>query len=251
MAGPVTRATSVPRRRSTGIRAASSGRVRIARRPVAKLLPASVLSELKSVAQSPTPITMQMARELNDRLRIVEQYDVSPRRLKNFLDKLRGSDERPGRQEPTPKSDQAGRSWENKLRVHRRRQASVASILDAAFGRLTDCNPDLWERRAYLMLVGLVYERLANEDEVPIDELVALAKVLAEHRRVDARTRVCERQDNGQDNGRDKSPRPNGELPARLADVVRQVYGTNFQSPDAAGTLVEDDRQSQTGEADE
>lgn len=250
MAGPVTRTTSPPRDGSRKPRARSSRRV--SRSPAHKLLPAPVLDELMSVAQACTPITMQLVRELDSRLRIAEQYDVSHRRLKNLLVRLQEAAEPASGRAATSKPDGASGSWKNKLRAHRRRQASVASILDAAFGRLTDCNPDLWERRAYLMFVGLVYERLAtSEGEIPTDELVALAKVLAEHRRVGARTRACERRDNGEDNGQDQALRPSGELPARLADVVRQVYGTNFHSPDAGGTSVEDDRQSQTGEADE
>ena len=117
--------------------------------------------------------------------------------------------------------------WPERLRAHRTRQASVASILDAAFGCLADCSPELWERRAYLMLVGMVYERLgAGEQEIPTDELVALAKVLAENRRVEVRSRA------GDSPGRAVEPgaRNDGPLPERFADIVRQVYGTNFQA---------------------
>ena len=45
----------------------------------------------------------------------------------------------------------------------RRRQVSVAAILDETFGELAKCDPDLWERRAYLMLIGLVYEKLRSQ----------------------------------------------------------------------------------------
>jgi len=116
------------------------------------------------------------------------------------------------------------------VRRYRQRQASVASILDGLFGRLADCSPELWDRRAYLMLVGLVYERLAlDEDEIPTEELVKLAKVLAENRRIEAKLQQTTK-DPPPD---DADEAADGALPDRLADVVRQVYGTNFQPPEA------------------
>lgn len=111
--------------------------------------------------------------------------------------------------------------------VHRHRQASVAAILDQTFGELAKCNPGLWDRRAYLMLVGLVYERLAtNEHEIATDELIALAKILAENRRTEARLG-----DQPRPSGDSQRQAANERLPANFADIVRQVYGTNFQAP--------------------
>ena len=120
--------------------------------------------------------------------------------------------------------------WGEKVRAHRRRQASVAAILDQTFGRFADSGPELWERRAYLMLVGLVYERLAvNEDEISTDELVTLAKVLAENRRAEARSRL----DLPSDGPVEPTTPPIGELPDRFADVVRQVYGTKLDAAES------------------
>jgi len=80
------------------------------------------------------------------------------------------------------------------------------------------------------MLVGLVYERLATgEDEIPTDELVALAKILAENRRADARTHENHRAKKADDT----TASGTGELPDRFGDIVRQVYGTSFQTSDA------------------
>ncbi len=118
------------------------------------------------------------------------------------------------------------------MRAHRRRQESVAALLDQTFGRLADCSPDLWDRRAYLMLVGLVYERLAtNEDEIPTDELVTLAKVLAENRRAEARSSENQR-------SREENDAPavgTGELPTGVDCAVRQVYGTNLGKRETPG----------------
>ncbi len=124
--------------------------------------------------------------------------------------------------------------WPERLRAHRTRQASVASILDTAFGRLADCSPELWERRAYLMLVGMVYERLgAGEQEIPTDELVALAKVLAENRRVEVRSRAGDQLGGAVETGAGND----GRLPKRFGDIVRQVYGISFQTPQTQRTL--------------
>jgi len=108
------------------------------------------------------------------------------------------------------------------VRSHRARQASVAAILDQVFGPFTEMNPHLWERRAYLLLVGSVYERLATDEEVSTDELVKLARVLAEHRRLKAAT-----PDAGDETaGADDAASDNGRLPDRVADLVRDLYGT-------------------------
>ena len=129
--------------------------------------------------------------------------------------------------------DPASPQFDQQLSSHRRRQASVAVILSETFGRFAETNPDLWDRRAYLMLVGLVYERLAtNEDELSTEDLVTLSKILAENRRAEAQSRKKNAAD---DDSQDNSS-PSEELPEHFADTVRQVYGTNFQMPDRSAT---------------
>ncbi|MEK6799417.1 MAG: hypothetical protein AABZ12_10660 [Planctomycetota bacterium] len=111
-----------------------------------------------------------------------------------------------------------------KLEAHRERQAMVAKILDATFGQWASIHPDLWERRAYLMLVGMVYERLAtSEAELSTSELVALAKALAENRRVEARAEAKTR-----DDAENETPAEPAELPSGFGQVVRNVYGANW-----------------------
>ncbi len=121
-----------------------------------------------------------------------------------------------------------GETWKGKVRDHHRRQASVAAILDQTLGHFAKSDPRLWERRAYLMLVGLVYERLAtNEEEISTDDLVTLAKVLAENRRAEARAQGSHRLSETPESLQSST----GKLPDNLADVVRQVYGTHLQVP--------------------
>lgn len=110
------------------------------------------------------------------------------------------------------------------LTRHRRRQTSVAAILNRTFGRLAECRPELWERRAYLMLMGTVYERLASgPEDIGTDELIALAKALAENRRVEARVRD-EQTESASDGVEPGEPKP-------IAESVRELYGTNFHDP--------------------
>jgi len=207
-----------------------SSKARIA---VAERLPAELQAKLKQEIGGAGKVTDSLVDEINNRLAICEQYDISVGRFRYYLRKLRKGGEGEASVAVGCKESALGEEvdepqrWPKQLREHRRRQQSVAAILDATFGKHGDCNPELWERRAYLMLVGMVYERLsAQEADLETDELVRLAKVLAENRRVEVRARQ-----------REASAEPwasesgNGRLPDRFGDVVRQVYGTNFQMP--------------------
>ena len=187
--------------------------------PLSRLLPESLLEELGRTAASVEAVTPDVAKALDDRLGIAERYGVSRQRVTNHLRRLKTT-----------------------LESHRRRQASVSAILDETFGQLATCKPELWDRRAYLMLVGLVYERLAtNEKDLPTEELVALAKVLAESRRAQSRPRdsVGVEEAPGSKASRD------GPLPDRFADIVRQVYGTDFHPP--ARTTADGPRADESG----
>ena len=201
--------------------------------PFEKDLPAAVADELCEIACSDLDITEEFVRGLEKRLDLHRCHQITPRRLGNYLRRLRkrAAGEKPmpcpaERIPPDAKGDE-------KLRTHRMRQAWVASILEATFGSFAECNPDLWDRHAYLMLVGSVYDRLANsEAEIATDELAALAKVLAECRRVAVPREPTPRKAKV----RDEAVSPRGRLPERFAGVVRQVYGANFQGPNEIET---------------
>lgn len=196
--------------------------------PVDRLLPDAVKAELRQSVSAATAITSPLIAELDRRLAIATQYGVSRRRLSSYLRRLHAANKRQpdSRGHSTDRSTPSEETWRTAVRSHRRRQATVAAVLDQTFGRLAECKPELWERRAYLMLVGLVYERLAtNEQEISTDELVALAKILAENRRAEARLRQDRRP---HESSPPTPPSGNGKLPDRFADVVRQVYGATL-----------------------
>lgn len=234
-ARPLSNSREARLKRTAGTKRYNGGRPSSSRLPVDHLLPEEVISELRQRAVSTDKITPEMVTDLDQRFAIAAQYGVSKRRLRTYLERVRcagkGKSRSGAGSQHCAKSSSDG--WSQKVHAHRQRQASVAAILDQTFGRLAQCSPDLWERRAYLMLVGLVYDRLAtNEEEISTDELIALAKVLAENRRAEARMSEAHRAQTADETS---ESRP-GELPDRFGDVVRQVYGTNLQIPDTPNT---------------
>ncbi len=209
---------------------------------VDEILPPTLIEEIQGFVHAAPAVTAKLVKELDDRFDIEDRFGVSRRRLRNYVQTLhdksapsprggaqpKSSAQRNGSIDNVPVPDESKPVGGARLRAHRLRQASIASILDATFGSLADCSPELWDRRAYLMLVGMVYDRLAlAEDELPSEELIALAKVLAEARRAEVRAREHERSNESQDS----APPPTGPLPENFADIVRQVYGTNFHAP--------------------
>lgn len=203
-----------------------------AKMPVERLLPPAVIAELKGIVHKTPEITAKLAEEVDSRLGIARQYSLSRRRLLNYLRRLPRDKEPAKNQEDSVDRPAPAADWPDKLLHHRKRQVSVGSILDAVFGPLGKCAPELWERRTYLMLVGLVYERLAtSEVELPTKELVSLAKVLAENRRVETRVREADEKTETED-----APTADpGALPPRFGEIVRQLYGTNFQQGSDGG----------------
>jgi hypothetical protein len=140
---------------------------------------------------------------------------------------------------------------------------SIAAELDLAFGPISDKNVHLWEHRTYLLLIGIIHQRLAaGEADLEIQDLIALAKALAENRRVQARAAPAMDQaaptspasvnhqgspsssNDGPSSSDDQDPPANdtrtspgiadpaddpptapNDLPAPIADAIRNVYG--------------------------
>ncbi len=207
-------------------------------KPVEKIIPVDVMNKLRDRVEALSEISSSTVKTLDQEFEIEARYGVTPRRLGNYLRKIASADrEKANTTEPAAPKRGTSDAWSKKLGAHRKRQASVASILDATFGHLEDCKPELWDRRAYWMLVGLVYERIAtNESEIPTDELVTLAKILAESRRIEVKIRET----SGASTTREEDVATDGPIPERLADIVRQVYGTTISNKtDTSNSLDE------------
>lgn len=126
-----------------------------------------------------------------------------------------------------PPQDEA-KAYDEQIGDHRRRQASTAAVLTEVFGPFGASNAELWDRRAYLAIVALIYERLtASENDLTTDELVTLSKILSESRRAESQSRKSQA---AETNATEKSS-PSDKLPENFTETVRQVYGTNFQMP--------------------
>lgn len=213
-------------------------------RPVDALLSADVLRQLRTAIEPVPRVTRKLVSELEIRFDIERNYGVSLNRLASFLGRSRKKWQHASLQAESCERDvvttqpdtvpidgaPADSVDAGLLRDHRHRQASVASILENTFGRLAQSDPTLWDRRAYQLLVGLVYERLAcDKEELPTVELVALAKVLNESRRADKQ--APSKADAKRGSAGDEvtpQPSPTGELPKRFGDLIRQVYGTSI-----------------------
>jgi len=200
--------------------------------PVDRLLPRPLLEQLCRQALAIDELTPATVTELHRRFDIERQYGVSKRRLSNYLERCRSAANGRGQARTAPPDGDANPeepSWDQ-IKAYRHRQASVAGILDGMFGQLANCNPSGWAHRTYLMLVGMVYERLAsNEAEIPTDELIAMSKILAENRRAEVRLNEHRRPDKPAE----QTTKASNDLPENFADIVRQVYGTNFQTAEA------------------
>jgi len=225
-------------------------------------LPEPVLAVLREVAHGTEKITVALATRLDREFHIAIRFGVSRPRIRAYIERLRQAgpevekpdevdDEHGG--DESDKDGSADRSWDVEpvvetkerstaaaedgcdtyvanLDEHRQRQNGVATILDKTLHESARDRPELWDRRAYLMLVGLVYDRLCADD-VSTDEVVKLAKALAQNRRVEARALKYGAVAAG---GGYACTAPTDELPENFADAIRQVYGVKFESADGA-----------------
>lgn len=197
-------------------------------------IPAEVLREIDAVLADRPRITKTFVETVDARFSICGRFGLVHDELGELLrERRRVVLSRASGAEAEEGSGAGGVT----LREYRARQLSVAAILDSVFGKLAKCDPSLWERRAYLLLVGMVYERLAaSPDEVETDELVKLAKALASARRAiakgPAKGPVAEGQAEASLVDEDA-----GELPPRLARAVRMVYGMAGESAEATDAM--------------
>ena len=115
-------------------------------------------------------------------------------------------------------AEATGGDADAKLERYRARLKAVATILNGVLGKLKDEHPSLWEKRAYLMLVGVIYERLVLFGaELPTDEVVDLAKVLTTNRR----PAIPKPQPNA------PPAEPETPVATQVADAARALYGVD------------------------
>ena len=114
--------------------------------------------------------------------------------------------------------------------LHRRWENAHRVIRDAV-GQEDEHDPRIWERGVYQLWLWLVIERLVvRRDEIEVSELSVISKMLHEQRKLSLEEdKQQQKAGDKQSNGLAQSTR----LPAHFGQIVRQIYGTNFQD-DAA-----------------
>lgn len=99
----------------------------------------------------------------------------------------------------------------------RERQGAIAKILEGLFGPMDAANTDTWCRRTHLQLVGMMFARLASDEEgMPTADLVRYSKMLIEQLRIDKG---------------EEAPKSQGKpKPESLGEAVRTLYGTGVDA---------------------
>ncbi len=219
------------------------------RTPIERLLPNALIVEitehLTDLLQPEDDVSRKLTQTLYDEFKIRSCCGVTVSRFRNFLKRIhkkrnrRDSVHIPSEiisveSEPLDKKTEKEPDWSVRLADHRRRQASIATILERLFGPLSKCATETWAHRTYLLLVGEIYYRLAaGKSELPTDELVAFAKVLAEHRRIEVQmAKALDGTEKEQGKISMKRDHNRTVLPTCFPKIVRDIYGTNFHPPD-------------------
>ncbi len=192
---------------------------------LARTLPYEMQQSLGIKARATDCITRDVANKIDNKHAITETYGVTIEQVQRYLQRIRQHPLRPEKKaiEIAQKKAEIAIETENKrTEEHRTRQANVSEVLDKVFGDLAKCEPDLWSHRAFLMLMGLAYEKLStNEDELSTEELVKLTKALGDACKVQPKVKT--------DMGvRQKGQEQTDPIPKKFAEIVQQVYGTNF-----------------------
>ncbi|MCP4248726.1 MAG: hypothetical protein GY778_16905 [bacterium] len=109
----------------------------------------------------------------------------------------------------------------------RRRWENARTVIREAVGRAEDHDPRIWERGVYQLWLWLVVERLVvRRDELDVSELSVISKMLHDQRKLsldEAKQQAKSHDEQG--NG----AAPSARLPEHFGEIVRQIYGTNFQ----------------------
>jgi hypothetical protein len=168
-------------------------------------------------------VSRALALEIDKKHTITKTYHVTLGQLQRFLKRLHQHSVAATKQTSiSKKAGVTGATADAQLQARRERQAEIATVLQHVFGNLAELEPELWSHRAFLMLMGLAYEKLStNQHELSTDELVKLTKALGDACRVQPQIKVKKAPS---ESGNSET----GPLPNNFAEIVRHVYGTNF-----------------------
>ena len=134
-------------------------------------------------------------------------------------------------EKPPPKmptdNKELHRSW-------KRTRTIVSEVVEAE----GEHDPQIWERGAYQLWLWLVVEQLViRRDDVDVDDLSVISKMLRDQRKLSLEELKRCHQATDQSNAKVQSTK----LPEHFGELVRQIYGTNFQGDCAEPGTAKDD----------
>lgn len=116
--------------------------------------------------------------------------------------------------------------------LHRRWEHARRVVQDAV-GKEDEHDPRIWERGLYQLWLWLVVERLVvRRDEMDVGELSVISKMLYDQRKLSLDE--AKQRDKAGDATRGNGAAICPQLPEHFGELVRQIYGTNFQDDRAA-----------------
>ncbi|MCK4658991.1 MAG: hypothetical protein KAV82_05665 [Phycisphaerae bacterium] len=212
-------------------------RPRKRRLPLIKAMPKNVLLALDEALRALPHRSPAAVADVHKRFALLDKYEVTLRQTINHAKRLHahGTAEDPPSHPPSDR----GAAGSETVEAYRRRMNAIGEALSVVFAGMETPDSDLWGRGMYLKLVGRLYDVLDSED-LTLGDLKALSGMIYEQRRAHTHALEVERRihaahQNNADKGRDEvDPPTSRELPARLGDMVRQIYGVNLHEPAAS-----------------
>lgn len=109
---------------------------------------------------------------------------------------------------------------------YRRRWARARRVISEAVGAEESHDPAIWERGAYQLLLWLLVERLVlGSDELNVGDLASISRMLHDQRKLS----LDEAKHRQKTDTSGQAETGTAQLPAHFGDLIRQIYGTNFQ----------------------
>ncbi|HUU82569.1 MAG TPA: hypothetical protein VM243_03595 [Phycisphaerae bacterium] len=115
----------------------------------------------------------------------------------------------------------------------RRRWREARQIVREIVGRQDEHDPRIWEHGLYLLWLWLAVEYVVvRRDDMDSAELAALSKMIFDQRKLSLEQAKQLRKAAGPEGG---DTADTTKLPEHFGELVRQIYGTNFQDDAAPG----------------
>jgi hypothetical protein len=197
------------------------------RRPVDRALPPAVRAQVnQAILAEPEPTGEAVAR-IHESFNLESAHNVTLRQFRGYAVKLLKQ-----RSAPTGGTSEYPAEHDPETEAFRARMRRRGEVLAAMARALADYDPVQWGRGVYFTMLGRVFDALEGRDVgIPIDVLNTLSKIITEQRRAEAQATQAQRPVAGAgDRVEPDSPGTVRTLPENFGEIVRRIYGTNFQA---------------------